>query len=72
MFKNYSEYDNYNFSGFSINESLNKSENNFNNYYNKENFNEYFNYNMERNRNNILKTKLKLYFPSSSPKKNIS
>ena len=79
LFKNYSEYDNYNFSGFSINESLNRnslmvnnSENNFNNlenYYNNENNNEYFNYNMKRNRNNILKTKPKLYFPSSSPKK---
>ena len=79
LFKNYSEYDNYNFSGFSINESLNrnslmvnKSENNFNNldnYYNNEHYNEYLNYNMKRNRNNILKTKPKLYFPSSSPKK---
>ena len=79
LFKNYSEYDNYNFSGFSINESLNRnslmvnnSENNFNNldnYYNNEHYNEYLNYNMKRNRNNILKTKPKLYFPSSSPKK---
>ena len=79
LFKNFSEYDNYNFSGFSINESLNrnslmvnKSENNFNNldnYYNNEHYNEYLNYNMKRNRNNILKTKPKLYFPSSSPKK---